>query len=107
VGAKEVKARVAAAMSRTGEPFPLSVAEIFDGIAKQKSSEATRAKRFGVFSRWLETERVGTMEGIRLLRFVEGTLAANQASKNVVYTQADLTRWYQEMADGEVSGSWR
>jgi hypothetical protein len=92
---------------RLGDPFPLTVAEVFEGIAKQKSTQATGAKRFQIFSGWLENEHIGIAEGIRLLRFVEETLASNEARPSFVYTKSDLTRWYQEMSNGDVTGSWR
>lgn len=104
---KQVKERVPAEAPRAGEPFPLTVAEIYDGIAKQKSTQVTGAKRFGIFSAWLEVERVGIVEGIRLLRFIEETLASSEARSGFVFTKSDLTRWYQEMSNGEVVGSRR
>jgi len=91
--------------SRSEESFPLSAAEVYDAIAKQKSTQASGGKRCAVFTEWLATERVGLKEGIRLLRFVEATLNATGAKSNFVFSRSDLSRWYQQMSNGEVVGS--
>ena len=98
-------ARETGEISRAGESFPLSPAEAYDAVAKQKSTQATGGKRCKVFSEWLGAESIGLREGIRLLRFVEATLTATEAKSNFVFTKSDLSRWYQQMSNGEVVGS--
>jgi hypothetical protein len=97
-------ARETGEIFRAEESFPLSAAEAYDAVAKQKSTQATGGKRCKVFSEWLGAESIGLREGIRLLRFVEATLTATEAKSNFVFTKSDLSRWYQQMSNGEVVG---
>jgi len=87
--------------------FPMSIVEVFDGISSLKSGQPTGGKRCAAFTSWLEAEGVGVLEGLRLLRFVEATLASHKARASYVYTGADLTRWYRQMSDGEVVGTMK
>jgi hypothetical protein len=94
-------------ISQASNEFPLSAAEVFDGIAKVKGNQKAGARRYAVFSEWLEAERVSLLEGTRLLRFVERTLDENSPRSGHVYSSSDLSRWYREMSNGEITGSWR
>jgi hypothetical protein len=87
--------------------FPLTIGEVFDGIAKSKRSQATGAKRYDVFRKWLESEKLDIREGVKLLRFIDATLESHKVRPGETYTPADLTRWYQEMSEGDAIGSWR
>ena len=87
--------------------FPLTAGEVFDGISKLKRSQATGAKRYAVFQAWLDAERVDIREGVKLLRFIEATLESHRVRPGETYTSADLTRWYQEMSEGDAVGSWK
>jgi hypothetical protein len=87
------------------DPITLTTREIYDAIAERKSNQATGAKRCEIFTSWLESEPLSVSEGIRLLRFIEETLAVKKAAAHFVYTKSDLARWYREMSDGEVTGS--
>jgi len=89
------------------ERFPLSAEEVFDAISAIKRNQMTGAKRCAVFSEWLIAEKVGTDEGLKLLRFVEETLKANKYRSNHVYTCSHLSQWYREMSAGEMVGSKR
>jgi hypothetical protein len=95
--------RVAARPSN--EAFPLNAEEVFDAISKTKRGQATGAKRCAAFSSWLAAEQVGILEGVKLLRFIELTLATNNVRPGFAYTPSDLTRWYREMSAGEPIGS--
>ena len=92
---------------QSASEFPLTTAEVFDGIAKTKRSQATGAKRYAVWRQWLDKERLDIREGVKLLRFVEATLESHKVRPGETYTAADLTRWYQEMSEGDVIGTWR
>jgi hypothetical protein len=92
---------------RSKATFPMSAAEVFDGISKTKLARTTGAKRFRVFSEWLGTEGIDIVEGLKLLRFIEATLDASGARASYVYKAADLTRWYREMSAGEIVGTRR
>jgi hypothetical protein len=102
---KPTQERESGETSDTGQLVPLSAAEAYDAIAKQKSTQATGGKRCQVFVEWLGAEGFGLREGIKLLRFVEATLTATGSKSNFVFTKSDLSRWYRQMSDGEVVGS--
>jgi hypothetical protein len=89
------------------ETFPLSAAEVFDGISKIKKNQSTGGKRYAVFEEWLNVEKIGIRDGVRLLRFIEATLDANNARPSHVYKRGDLIRWYREMSNGDMIGSWQ
>jgi hypothetical protein len=93
--------------TRPEEEFPLSLLEVFDAISKAKSTQSTGLKRREVFDKWIRSEGVGIVQAVKLLRFIEATLDANDARTSYVYKSADLTRWFQEMCDRGVVGSWR
>lgn len=85
--------------------FPLSEEEVFDGISQVRRHQTTGAKRFAVFSKWLEAEKIDIIQGASLLRFIEATLKSTGARATFVYTHGDLTRWYQEMSEGYPTGT--
>jgi hypothetical protein len=87
------------------KPFPLSPEEMFEAISTIKRTQVTGAKRSAAFSEWLIAQQIDFYEGVKLLRFIEPTLQANAYRSNYVYTRSDLTRWYIEMARGDMSGS--
>lgn len=93
------------ANTRPNHEFPLSETEVYDGISKVKSDKTAGRKRRTAFCDWLEREKVGIVEGIKLLRFAEQTLDATGAQPTFVYSHADLTRWYREMSSGEIIGT--
>lgn len=90
---------------RFADRFPLSEAEVFDGVSKIKTNQVTGTKRCRVFVQWLKEEGIDIVEGVKLLRFVEITLQINNARSGYVYKSSDLTRWYRQMSNGEASGS--
>lgn len=94
-----------AASTANSSQFPLSEEEVFDGISQIRRHQASGAKRFAVFSKWLRTEKIDIIQGASLLRFAEAALKSAGTRANFVYTHGDLTRWYQQMSEGHQPGT--